>query len=179
MSAVGTDISVTLINCFLQPVDDSLPECRGRQAQHLHRLVRIRGSHTPRQWSRLQLLRHPPKRHQGQGHCQQRNSIGAFSILSASSEAIGKAKQNGLTSLCWSKGKGGETGAKVGIDYSFSESFAPPYGSRCAYYQIKQIWVLMELMREVLDETRISDYADSQRATLTQRRRSKELVWFQ
>jgi hypothetical protein len=37
----------------------------------------------------------------------------------------------------------------------------------------------MELMREVLDETRISDYADSQRATLTQRRRSKELVWFQ
>jgi ribonucleoside-diphosphate reductase alpha chain len=69
MSAAGTDIQATLINCFCA-ARGRLHPGRGRRGlpRHLRSPARGGRNHAPRRRRGLRLLAHPPARRRGQGH---------------------------------------------------------------------------------------------------------------
>ena len=61
-SAAGIDLQATLINCFVQPVGDSISEVVDGRPGIYTALHGSRRDHAPRRRRRLRLLRHPARR---------------------------------------------------------------------------------------------------------------------
>ena len=59
LSAAGTDLQATLINCFVQPVGDAMRGKEGGKPGIMDALGRSRGDHAPGWRSRLRLLTDP------------------------------------------------------------------------------------------------------------------------
>jgi len=67
-SAAGIPMQATLINCFVQPVGDSISEVVDGRPGIYNRIAGSREDHAARRRRRLRLLRHPPQGGGSEGH---------------------------------------------------------------------------------------------------------------